>query len=71
MDDATAEWVRIEAAKRGSSVSRLVGELLGEKMRQEDAYSQAMREALGFESWGTSDGPYINRNEMYERTDFR
>ena len=40
-------------------------------MRQEDAYSQAMREALGFESWGTSDGPYINRNEMYERTDFR
>ena len=50
MEDAAAEWVRIEAAKRGSSVSRLVGEWLAEKMRQEDAYVQAMREALGFET---------------------
>ena len=44
MDDAVAEWVRVEAARRGSSVSRLLGEWLAEKMRQEDAYAQAMRE---------------------------
>ncbi len=71
MDDATSEWVRVEAAKRGTSVSRLLGEWLAEKMRQEDAYAQAMREALGFESWGVSDGPYLNRSEMYERGDLR
>ena len=67
MEDAAAEWVRIEAAKRGSSVSRLVGEWLAEKMRQEDAYVQAMREALGFETWGASRGPYVPRNTLFER----
>ena len=28
VEDATLEWVRIEAAKRNTSVSRLVGEML-------------------------------------------
>jgi hypothetical protein len=67
MDDAVAEWVRVEAAKRGSSVSRLLGEWLAEKMRQEDAYAQAMREALGFESWGASTRPYLARPELLDR----
>ena len=67
MDDAAAEWVRIEAAKRGSSVSRLLGEWLAEKMRQEDAYAQAMREALGFETWGASSGPYVPRGILFDR----
>ena len=40
-------------------------------MRQEDAYAQAMRDALRFESWGASDGPYLTRDEMYERARFR
>ena len=71
VDESVLEWARIEAAKRGSSVSRMVGELLAEKMRQEDAYAQAMREALRFESWGVSDGPYLSRDEMYERARFR
>ena len=71
VDESVLEWARIEAAKRGSSVSRMVGELLAEKMRQEDAYAQAMREALRFESWGVSDGPYLTRDEMYVRARFR
>ena len=71
VDESVLEWARIEAAKRGSSVSRMVGELLAETMRQEDAYAQAMREALRFESWGVSDGPYLTRDEMYERARFR
>ena len=70
-EDGALEWARIQAAKRNSSVSRLVGELLAEKMRQEDAYEQAMREALKFESWGASDGPFLNRDEMYDRARFR
>ncbi|MBS0501037.1 MAG: CopG family transcriptional regulator [Burkholderiaceae bacterium] len=71
VEDSVLEWARVEAAKRGSSVSRMVGELLAEKMRQEDAYAQAMRDALRFESWGASDGPYLTRDEMYERARFR
>ena len=45
VDDGVLEWARIEAAKRNTSVSRLVGEMLAEKMRRDDAYGQAMREA--------------------------
>lgn len=67
MDDTVAEWVRVEAAKRGSSVSRLLGEWLAEKMRQEDAYAQAMRETLSFESWGASSGPYVPRETLFLR----
>ena len=44
MDDAVADWVRIEAAKRNTSVSRLVGEMLLETMQREDAYARAERE---------------------------
>ena len=67
VDEAVLEWARVEAARRGSSVSRMVGEMLAEKMRQEDAYAQAMREALGFESWGASTRPYLARPELQER----
>ncbi len=70
MDEGVAEWVRIEAARRNTSVSRLIGQMLAEKMRQEDVYQRAMREALKFESWGESDGPYLTRDEIYaERLD--
>ena len=64
VDDTVLEWARVAAAKRGSSVSRMVGEMLAEKMRQEDAYAQAMRNALRFESWGESEGPYLRLSEM-------
>ena len=68
MEDSVAEWARMEAARRNTSVSRLVGELLAEKMRHDDAYERAMREALEFKSIGTSTGPYLTRDEMYDRS---
>ena len=68
MDDRVADWARIEAAKRNTSVSRLVGELLAEKMRHDDAYERAMREALEFKSWGSSEGRYPGREELYDRS---
>lgn len=54
MEDAVADWARMEAARRNTSVSRLVGELLAEKMRHDDAYERGMREALEFKPWGSS-----------------
>jgi hypothetical protein len=71
VEESALEWARIEAARRNSSVSKLVGEMLAEKMRQEDAYAQAMRKATKLESWGASDGPYFTRGELYERNNFR
>ena len=68
MEDTVADWARMEAARRNTSVSRLIGELLAEKMRHDDAYERAMREALEWRSWGKSSGPYLKREEMYDRS---
>lgn len=71
MDDRVAEWARLEAARRNTSVSRLVGEILAEKMRHNDAYERAMREALEFRSFGCSQGRYLARDEIYDRASQR
>ena len=69
MEDSVADWARIEAARRNTSVSRLVGEMLAEKMRRDDAYGAAMREALKFEPI-QFDAPFLRRDEIYaERLD--
>ena len=69
MDDSVADWARLEAARRNTSVSRLVGELLAEKMRHDDTYERAMREALEFKPLPLQ-GPYLKREDIYaERLD--
>ena len=66
VEDSVLEWARIEAARRGSSVSRMVGEMLAEKMRAEDAYERAMHEWLARPPLFTSDGQsYMSREELY------
>ena len=67
MEDQVADWARMEAARRNTSVSRLIGELLAEKMRHDDAYERAMREELEFKSIGTSDGQPLPRKKTYDR----
>ena len=71
MDDPVANWARIEAAKHNTSVSRLVGEMLADKMRHDDAYERAMREWMADTSGFVSSGqPYPDREEIYaERLD--
>lgn len=69
MEDSVADWARMEAARRNTSVSRLLGELLAEKMRRDDAYERAMREALEFKPI-PFEGRYLTRDEIYaERLD--
>jgi hypothetical protein len=71
MEDQVADWARIEAARRNTSVSRMIGEMLAEKMRHDDAYERAMREALEFKSMGVSNGPYLTRDEVNDRAALR
>ena len=71
MEDSVADWARMEAARRNTSVSRLIGELLAEKMRHDDAYERAMREELEFKSMGESKGPYFTREEVNDRSSLR
>jgi hypothetical protein len=67
MNEDVAKWARIEAAKRNTSVSRLVGEMLAQKMALDDSYERAKIEALTFKSIGTSSGSYMTRDEIYDR----
>jgi plasmid stability protein len=46
LDEDVARWARIRAAERDTSVSRLVGELLREKMVEDQTYANAMRQYL-------------------------
>ncbi len=66
MEDSVADWARMEAARRNTSVSKLVGEMLAEKMRHDDAYERAMNEWLRHDLRFKSDGsPYPKREEIY------
>lgn len=68
MEDSVAEWARLEAARRNTSVSRLIGEMLAEKMRHDDAYERAMNEWLSRErSWKSDGAPYPGRPGVHER----
>ncbi|HVZ44618.1 MAG TPA: CopG family transcriptional regulator [Ramlibacter sp.] len=68
VEDEVLEWARIEAAKRNTSVSRMMGELLAEKMRREDAYERAHQAWLHDDRKWRSDGkPYPKREELYDR----
>lgn len=41
VQDSVLEWARIEAARRGTSVSRMVGDFMAELQQREDAYERA------------------------------
>ena len=64
VEDATLEWVRIEAAKRNTSVSRLVGEMLTDKMQFDDAYARAQREWVADTSSFSSGGKAYPQREV-------
>lgn len=51
LDEETARWARVEAARRDTSVSRFLGELLRERMSEEDAYRAARERFLGREPY--------------------
>lgn len=69
MDEGVAEWARLEAARRNTSVSRLVGELLAEKMRHDDEYERAMNDWLARKRKYKSNGrAYPSREAVYDRS---
>lgn len=46
LDEKVARWARVWAAERNLSVSRFVGQLLEEKMREESGYDMVMTQFL-------------------------
>lgn len=73
IDDATAEWARVLAAKNQTSVSRIVGDMLTERKRREEGYALAMESYLEAaatplsETVSPSDRPYPIRDLLHER----
>jgi hypothetical protein len=69
MEDSVADWARLEAARRNTSVSRLGGEVLAETLRQDDEYERAMNDWLGRKRKYKSNGAaYAKRDELHDRS---
>ena len=71
LEEDVAQWARIEAARRDTSVSRLLGALLKERMEAQDDYEKAMRRALGRKPFLPSKGRYLTREEVHDRARLR
>ena len=69
LDPETARWARIEAARRDTSVSRLLGDILRERMANEQAYDTAMHRYLGQSPavHRRSGEAYPSREALHER----
>jgi len=69
LDEEVARWARVQAAERNTSVSRLVGEMLREKMQEEETYHAARQQYLSQEPQRlkTPGEPYPRREDLYDR----
>jgi hypothetical protein len=73
LDSETAAWVRVHAAEQNKSVSRLVGEILQQQMKDRRQYWRAMHGYLSKPPFDLSGGPekYPTREEIHDRPRLR
>jgi hypothetical protein len=71
LQEDVAQWARIEAARRDTSVSRLLGDLLKERMSAQNNYERAMRRALRRKPFLKSADRYLTRQEAHDRSRLR
>ena len=69
LEDNVAQWARVWAVKKNTSLSRLLGKLLKEKMQQEEGYEIAMQQYLSIPATALKSMTenYPNRDSLYER----
>jgi hypothetical protein len=65
LEESLARRVRAEAARKDTSVSRLLAGILKERMIDDEEYERAMREALARKPFLNSDDPYLSRDEAH------
>ena len=73
LDEEVARWARIMAAEQNTSVSRLVGEMLREKMIEEQNYQIAMQQYLSRPPTAlrTPGEKFPAREALYDRKSLR
>ena len=69
LDEKTAAWARVYAAKHDMSVSRLLGEMLQQRMGELKEYDEAMRRFLSQKpiKFKKPAKGYLKRKELYDR----
>ena len=68
LEEETAHWARVWAAEHDTSVSRMVGNLLRERMREEDDYGRAMKSYLSRDASKLKEqNGYPAREALHER----
>ena len=69
LDEETAQWARVWAARRNTSVSRLLGQVLAERMHQETGYEAAKNRFLAKapRPLRENNRPYPERDSLYDR----
>jgi hypothetical protein len=73
LDEQTAAWVRVYAAQQNASVSRIVGEMLAQRMSELHEYDSAMRTFLAKApvKLGRKGKRYPTREELHDRARLR
>jgi hypothetical protein len=73
LDPETAAWVRVKAAEQNTSVSRFVGELLQQHMKERIAYQRAMERFLSKPAYKIREPgePLPKREDLYVRPRIR
>lgn len=72
--EEVAQWARVWAAQKNTSVSRLVGELLRQRMIEGQDYEVAMRRYARRKATELKASPrtsYPKRDELHARSDLR
>ncbi len=69
LSEDAAEWARIEAARRDTSVSKMVGGMIEQKMRKDDEYERARRAYFSVQPrvMSARGDRYPTREETYVR----
>ena len=70
LDEQAADWARVKAAEKDMSLSRYLGEMVRDQMRHSSEYRTAMLAALAQKPLKL-EGPYLKRDELYDRSRFR
>jgi hypothetical protein len=73
LDEKTAAWARIYAARRKMSLSRFLGELLHTRMRESREYERAMRQYLtrAPARLSRAGDRYPSRDDLHDRQHLR
>jgi hypothetical protein len=67
VEEDVARWLRIEAARDNTSVSRFLSGILKERMSDDANYEAAKDRALARKPFPRSDGRYLTRVEAHDR----